>query len=157
MIVSCVDGVQKMKCLKRIKMDDCKIHGYTLFELSWKTVTTEYGWKCTTCETQEKKQCKRCKNWYKKRELRGDHCTGCSKQIIDEKRKEQREKTKELLKTYDEKLKSCRNGGICDTLQMHHNILKDDPERLQTDFIIGLVCGKRMQNKYRKKQMEKTR
>jgi hypothetical protein len=139
------------------KVDNCELHGYILFELKWHGKTSGMCWKCVACAEKDKKKCERCKNTFKTRQLRGNFCVSCIKQILEEKRKEKREKQMKLLKTYDEKLKSCKNGGICDTLQMHHDILKDDPERLQTDFIIGMVCGKEMQEKYRNKQMGRIR
>ncbi len=36
--------------------------------------------------------------------------------------------------------KNCKYG-VCDIVKAHHQILQDDPNRLKSEFIIGLVCG----------------
>ncbi len=42
----------------------------------------------------------------------------------------------------------CTKLGTCDVLHFHHELLKDDPERLKTDFLINLICGEEKMNKY---------
>lgn len=47
----------------------------------------------------------------------------------------------------------CAPGsGVCSILKRHHEILSDDPERLSTEFCVGLVCGEKKLKKYQKKK-----
>ena len=70
-----------------------------------------------------------------------------AKNIIILLRPEEHEKEVKLYETRD-----CGYGGVCDRLKLHHEILKDDPERLTSDFMIGLICGTEKQERYRSKR-----
>ena len=47
-----------------------------------------------------------------------------------------------------DKLAECTKLGTCDILHAHHDLLQDDPERLTTEFMIGMVCGREGLEKY---------
>jgi len=70
----------------------------------------------------------------------------------DENRGFQEYKTKKFLDSvekFDELMLDCK-FGTCDVLSAHHELLKDDPNRLRTDFLIGLICGERKKKEYLK-------
>jgi hypothetical protein len=47
----------------------------------------------------------------------------------------------------------CKVGSdVCSILKAHHEVLSDDPERLTTEFCIGLVCGEEGLQKYHAKK-----
>jgi hypothetical protein len=43
---------------------------------------------------------------------------------------------------YRDTLLRCAARGTCDVLKVHHEYLSNDPERLTTEFLVGLICGK---------------
>ncbi len=51
---------------------------------------------------------------------------------------------------------TCRKLGTCDILHFHHELLKDDPERMRTDFLVKMICGDEKAEKYKNKTKEKT-
>jgi len=67
-------------------------------------------------------------------------CSECEDAILKTQREEKRQKFKTELDTFAE-FKNCSKGGVCDIVKAHHNILKNDPERLKSSFIIEMVCG----------------
>lgn len=46
----------------------------------------------------------------------------------------------------------CKKAGTCDIIHFHHELLKDDPERLTTDFLVNLICGEEKLMKYKSKK-----
>jgi hypothetical protein len=46
----------------------------------------------------------------------------------------------ELTEKFSELLATCEKMGVCDMLSAHHELLIDDPNRLKTDFLLGLIC-----------------
>jgi hypothetical protein len=50
--------------------------------------------------------------------------------------------------------KDCQMG-ICDRLKQHHAALKDDPERLPTEFMVKLICGEEGKGFYIQRKIEK--
>ena len=47
----------------------------------------------------------------------------------------------EKVRIAEQRLKECSQAGTCGILDVHHDILKDDPDRLSTSFCIGMTCG----------------
>jgi hypothetical protein len=102
-------------------------------------------------EAQEKQERaeKRAKEMREKRET----AARIEKERLDANRKKERENYEKLLKINE--IKNCRYG-VCANLKIHHDALADDPERLTSDFLIGIICGEEGQRKYRaKKEREK--
>ena len=56
------------------------------------------------------------------------------------------------VERYKDRMEECTTG-VCDMLAVHHDRLKDDDQRLTTDFMIGQICGEEMRQKYLKKIM----
>jgi len=81
------------------------------------------------------------------------YCTKCSRSVMSIDRKkciaDRREDNWEHIETFREKLAECTKFGTCDILAAHHDALLEDPERLTTDFLIGMVCGDEKLTKYR--------
>lgn len=81
-------------------------------------------------------------------------CTKCRNVIIEKALKEARTineaKSLYLLNQFRDRLAECEKAGTCDILAAHHDFLKDDPDRLRTDFLINLVCGSEKAKKYKK-------
>ena len=60
------------------------------------------------------------------------------------------EKVKELMDSvekFDDLMADCE-FNTCDILAAHHELLKDDDNRLRTDFILELICGEEKKKKY---------
>lgn len=53
----------------------------------------------------------------------------------------------ESIEKFDDLMTNCRYG-TCDIFTAHHELLKDDPNRLSTEFLIGLVCGEKKKKEY---------
>ncbi len=81
------------------------------------------------------------------------YCHACSRLVtsVDNKKciAERRDQNWEHIEKFREKLTECTKLGTCDILSAHHDSLLDDPERLTTDFLIGMVCGDERRKKYR--------
>jgi hypothetical protein len=61
-----------------------------------------------------------------------------------------REKVEELMDSvekFDDLMFSCEYN-TCDILAAHRELLKDDDNRLSTDFMLGLICGEEKKKKY---------
>ena len=57
--------------------------------------------------------------------------------------------SEETISAFADKLSECTKLGTCDILEAHHELLKEDPERMTTEFLIGMVCGVQGVDKYR--------
>jgi hypothetical protein len=72
-------------------------------------------------------------------------CSSCFEKRLSRERKEYLNNRKisnlEKIGEFKELLSGCRTLGTCDILAAHHEFLKDDPERLKTTFLVGIVCG----------------
>jgi glutaredoxin len=79
-------------------------------------------------------------------------CHFCFEKHLREERAAAREKGEEALPVFF--TKDCKIG-ICDRLKQHHANLVDDPERLTTDFMVGLICGVEGQEDYRELKRER--
>lgn len=88
---------------------------------------------------------------------RGIHrwtCRSCRLKEIEDcrihQRGDQRVESLIAIDKYKSELESCEKFGTCDILAAHHNVLIEDPERLTTDFLIGIICGTEKQERYLK-------
>ncbi len=65
-------------------------------------------------------------------------------------------KTSDQIKRISESVNlpttNCAALGTCEILKAHHEVLKDDRDRLKTDFLINLICGEEKMNKYKSKK-----
>jgi len=59
-----------------------------------------------------------------------------------------REKSERKLLEFQDRLSNCEKFGTCDILAAHHDVLADDPERLSSEFMIGLICGEQGRLRY---------
>jgi hypothetical protein len=57
----------------------------------------------------------------------------------------------DMIASFSDLLNECTKLGTCDILTAHHELLKNDPEHLTSDFMIGLVCGEEGLKKYQAK------
>lgn len=62
--------------------------------------------------------------------------------------REHRRQSEVMILKFKDRLSQCEKFGTCDILSAHHDVLKDDPERLSTEFMIGMICGTEKKNKY---------
>ncbi len=82
------------------------------------------------------------------------HCLSCKHQIEDRKKADeilkysQAQNVIDTIDPIDKMRDECTKLGTCDILHFHHELLKGDPERLKTDFLINLICGEEKMNKY---------
>ncbi len=81
------------------------------------------------------------------------YCRRCADIVKDEMSHNYKKIAKEIALSLNLPVKNaCKTLGTCEILKAHHNIFKQDPERLKTDFLIGLICGTEGQKKYRTKK-----
>ncbi len=66
-------------------------------------------------------------------------CRDCEDTALTQERKEQASAFQTQVTAFDE-FKNCKYG-VCDIVKAHHAVLKEDPQRLKSEFIIELVCG----------------
>jgi hypothetical protein len=76
------------------------------------------------------------------RDLRNYYCSDCYEKRLKKERLLMSRESYELAEKFSDLLSTCEKMGVCDVLSVHHELLKDDPERLTTDFLLGLVCRK---------------
>lgn len=73
-------------------------------------------------------------------------CYDCTKGMntcdLELSRLKNREEMMECADEYKDLLKRCTKRGTCDILAVHKQYLDNDPERLSTEFLVGLICGK---------------
>lgn len=77
-------------------------------------------------------------------------CPGCARDV--EKFEAVTVKDRESITNpayFSKMLEGCQVYNACDVLTAHHELLKDDPERLSTDFMIKMVSGSYKANQYR--------
>jgi len=81
------------------------------------------------------------------------HCHGIRRDIMMKEKKaygeEQAKKFLNSVEQFDDLMDDCK-FGTCDIFSAHHELFKDDPNRLKTDFLIGLVCGEEKRKEYLK-------
>lgn len=147
----------------------CRKHGmYTIHEL--KFVRFEWTYKCVICiqEAKEKAReyylkrkfreqiwrCARCGELFTHQQLSRGMCKNCRKTALKKELNAIEQRMRDKRDEYHDELKKCTAGGVCDTLHMHHEILKDDPERLTTEFLIEMTCGTELLERYKKKREE---
>ncbi len=64
-----------------------------------------------------------------------------NKEDLEKAREEIRLRSLRMVDKYSSALQECQTHGTCDILKAHHELLINDPERLETDFLIGQVFG----------------
>lgn len=89
--------------------------------------------------TYRSELCKDCRT----REIRKNN-----EMMMENDRRALQEKSVELIERFRDQLENCQKYGTCDILAAHHDALIDDPERLTTDFLIGMVCGDKKRERY---------
>ena len=92
---------------------------------------------------------------HKRRKDVGEYtCPRCHgillEQALNEARSEEAKKSIEKARQFEDLLADCRKRGTCDILAAHHEAMKDDPDRLKTDFLISLICGTEKAEQYKK-------
>lgn len=79
-------------------------------------------------------------------------CRKCRERIFDESIEYERVlnemKANESFEKFKDLLLNCEKAGTCDILSAHHELLSEDPDRLTTDFLIGVICGDEKKEKY---------
>lgn len=115
-------------------------------------------WMCTECANiveNGSRYCTECgRKIQNERNIRsGGLCSSCYRKKLSIDRKEDRLTYEEAL--IKQKEAGCKLG-VCDQLKHHHAALIDDPERLTSDFIIGLISGPEGQETYRKKRVRES-
>lgn len=111
-------------------------------------------WLCTECANiveNGSRYCTECgRKIQNERHIRsGGLCSSCYRKKLSMDRREERLTYGEALAKQKET--GCKLG-VCDQLKHHHAALADDPERLTSDFIIGLISGPEGQEIYRRKR-----
>lgn len=73
-------------------------------------------------------------------------CYDCRELLASNDLERARLKNREDMMTcadeYKDLLKRCTKRGTCDILAVHKKYLDNDPERLSTEFLVGLICRK---------------
>lgn len=64
-------------------------------------------------------------------------------------------KSKEIEHSLRIVIKDCTILGTCGILEIHHHIMKSDPERLSTEFMVNLICGAEKTYEYLKSKKER--
>ncbi len=88
------------------------------------------------------------------------YCKSCAvkirdKKIADEIYKEfQAQEAIDKLDPFGDMRETCTKLGTCDILHFHHELLKNDPERMRTDFLVDMICGEEKAKKYKNKRHE---
>jgi hypothetical protein len=86
------------------------------------------------------------------------YCRTCATKVEEKRLAEEVMQTAQAQDTIDkidpfgEMRLTCKNLGTCDVLHFHHELLKDDPERMSTEFLVGLICGDDKAERYKKKK-----
>jgi hypothetical protein len=78
-------------------------------------------------------------------------CWECDRKIRNRILEQARTQYQKDALNYNFRLLEC-DRGVCDVLAMHHDKMAEDPERLTSDFLIGLICGMDKQEKYSMKK-----
>lgn len=84
-------------------------------------------------------------------------CKKCYRNDIETVRKAERHERWEIAHKFDEAIENCEVHGTCGIIEAHREMVRDDPERLTTSFLIGLTCGMGGVRKYLKKRGDFTK
>jgi len=80
------------------------------------------------------------------RNLVSYYCSDCYEERVKKERFLMSAKSYELTEKFSDLLATCEKMGTCDVLSVHHELLKDDPERLTTEFLLDMICNRRENN-----------
>ena len=112
---------------------------------------------CTRCDV-EYNDFQRSRSRYRFDKWDSYLCPKCRIKILEEYnencRIERQIEANNSFVKFKDLLETCEKGGTCDILSAHHELLSEDPERLSTDFLIGLICGDKKKDKYLKSKQE---
>ena len=89
------------------------------------------------------------RSWIKRRA----YCRKCAKIEKLNTHKLRAEQIKEIAESLNIPTEDCNKLGTCEILKAHHNVLAADPERLTSEFMIGLICGEDGVKKYKSKRV----
>jgi len=146
---------EEKKAGLKSKLDTCDKHGYVAFLKKFRSTKKLFGfrWECSECLKDNgrkrrrlgktKYPCKRCGATIPS----GTYCNKCREIILREDRVFVRDAQEVKLAKYDSYLANCDRLGTCDILKMHHEMLKEDDNRLSTEFILNLICPIRKDKK----------
>lgn len=82
------------------------------------------------------------------------YCNICGKFLLHDKEFREAMKSNKLDISRPRKVrKNCKVLGICGILDAHHQILKSDPDRLTTEFMIKLICNDEKLEEYKKRDL----
>jgi hypothetical protein len=154
----------------------CPKHGDQIFKRDYVRRGPKYNYKCPECEKElqtkikikkeERSKLKRygekiwiccdcgCSFLYKELTTVG-FCKKCEESRLKMSRTEARRRVEEKKSEYKFAMRSC-GTKICDTLHAHRDMLSEDPERLSTSFLIGLICGEEEMVNWMKSRSDKT-
>lgn len=71
----------------------------------------------------------------------GVYCFICARFLRREKEARLSLQSERLGKSLGKISRDCQILGTCGILEVHHDILKNDPERLSTEFMVKMICG----------------
>jgi hypothetical protein len=162
----------------RKRLGHCEKHGFTTFRKKVTTGAKGTYLVCVKCELEDTQmrrtnyiekatklgwnkqiwKCARCNQLFKYKELIDEMCKPCRNEVEEiqrnEERREKRKTDKKELLKYQDLMKECKTG-VCDILKIHHEALKDDPERFPTEQLIELTCGTEGKEYYLEKRKER--
>ena len=99
--------------------------------------------KCCLCGVEKRR------NMYK---FKGKtYCYKCYTFTKKENMLKESMKIKKIDNSTQVVIDNCKLLGTCGILETHHDVFKDDPERLTTDFMVKMICGDDKVEKYREK------
>lgn len=101
-------------------------------------------------------KCVGCGGLFRGKQMIEGRCLGCHDEHLRFLREDVRRMMELDIERYKNKMEECTTG-VCDMLAVHHERLKDDDQRLRTDFMIGIICGEEKRQKYlTKKEWDRT-
>ncbi len=145
-----LDYQQALRNLQTEQGRDCDISKFELIKEYWGVrIPPERKMKR---RPPAPRKCIICGNSFDYRHMVEGRCTPCHGKHLMVLREDARALMEHDLEQYKDKMEQCTTG-VCDMLAVHHDRLKDDNQRLRTEFMIGQICGEEMRQKYLKKSM----
>ncbi len=80
------------------------------------------------------------------------YCRRCADKIKVEISRHHKHNRKQIAESLGIPHTNCDKAGTCEILKAHHNVLSNDPDRLTTEFLIGMICGEDGVRKYKQNQ-----
>lgn len=85
----------------------------------------------------------------------GVYCFICARFLRKEKEARLSLQGERLGKSLGRIIRNCRILGTCGILEVHHDILKNDPDRLSTEFMVKMICGEDKLQEYIKSKTQR--